>query len=88
MTSTDVPSLPSTHSIYMGAWYIGEQSSSVTPACFVPMWAGLPWPRLDGGTAGAAEGFSLGRCVQTLRRSGLVQPGGVCTSLEVTNLGG
>ncbi|CAM9190550.1 unnamed protein product [Pylaiella littoralis] len=61
-----------------------EQSSSVTPACFVPMWAGLPWPVLgggdEGGTAPAAE--RLMRCVEALRQSGLVQPGGVCTSLE------
>lgn len=95
VTFTDAPSLPlsllpfpPTRSTYLGAWYIGEQSSSVTPACFVPMWAGLPWPRLDGEAAGAVEGFSLERCVQSLRSSGLVQPGGICTSLEVGDLCG
>lgn len=73
----------------------GEQSSSITPACFVPMWAGLPWPRVDsvldgkgggnggGGGGGGAQGVRLARCVESLRGSGLVQAGGVCTSLEV-----
>ncbi|CAM9566394.1 unnamed protein product [Scytosiphon promiscuus] len=77
----------------------GEQSSTITPACFVPMWAGLPWPMPvgsgngnTGGRAGAPtatqedqdedEAQRLERCVGALRRSGLVQPGGVRTSLE------
>ncbi|CBJ33981.1 Trehalase C-terminal fragment, family GH37 [Ectocarpus siliculosus] len=62
----------------------GEQSPSVTPACFVPMWAGLPWPVLDDDDdSGIAESADrLGRSVKALRSSGLVQPGGVRTSLE------
>ena len=75
----------------------GEQSSSITPACFVPMWAGLPWPRVDcaldeksgvtggggGGGSGGVQSVRLARCVESLRGNGLVQTGGVCTSLEV-----
>lgn len=74
----------------------GEQSASITPACFVPLWAGLPWPVLDDGADGGAGegggaappgesggGRRLAACVEALRRSGLVQPGGVRTSLEV-----
>eukprot|EP00903_Cladosiphon_okamuranus_P020327 g18650.t1 len=71
----------------------GEQSSSITPACFVPMWAGLPWPVLDdgagagvsvpiGAAADSESGLRLARCVEALRQSGLVLPGGVQTSLE------
>ncbi|CAM9701211.1 unnamed protein product, partial [Ectocarpus sp. 13 AM-2016] len=64
----------------------GEQSPSVTPACFVPMWAGLPWPVLDDDDeSGIAESaHRLGRSVEALRSSGLVQPGGVRTSLEAS----
>ncbi|CAN0427370.1 unnamed protein product, partial [Ectocarpus fasciculatus] len=64
----------------------GEQSPSVTPACFVPMWAGLPWPVLDDDdNSGIAENaHRLGRSVEALRSSGLVQPGGVRTSLEAS----
>ncbi|CAN0055782.1 unnamed protein product, partial [Ectocarpus sp. 4 AP-2014] len=64
----------------------GEQSPSVTPACFVPMWAGLPWPVLDNDDdSGIAESaHRLGRSVEALRSSGLVQPGGVRTSLEAS----
>ncbi|CAM9251232.1 unnamed protein product, partial [Hapterophycus canaliculatus] len=64
----------------------GEQSSTVTPACFVPMWAGLPWPVLvgngDSNDGDAAGPLRLARCVEALRLSGLVRPGGVRTSLE------
>ncbi|CAM9331971.1 unnamed protein product [Ectocarpus sp. 12 AP-2014] len=64
----------------------GEQSPSITPACFVPMWAGLPWPVLDDDEdSGIAESaHRLGRSVEALRSSGLVQPGGVRTSLEAS----
>lgn len=58
------------------------------------MWAGLPWPRLDcdvnggggGSGGGSGEGEMLARCVESLRSSGLVQEGGVGTSLEVKNI--
>lgn len=74
----------------------GEQSSSITPACFVPMWAGLPWPVLDGDGGGGGYGGEssaapaaerLTSCVEAIRQSGLVQPGGVRTSLEVRLVG-
>lgn len=55
------------------------------------MWAGLPWPSLPGCGPddanignGIAEDARLGRCAESLRKSGLVQPGGVCTSMEVS----
>lgn len=47
------------------------------------MWAGLPWPRLTEDEGEESAGARLSRCVASLRSSGIVQPGGICTSLEV-----
>ncbi|CAM9636426.1 unnamed protein product, partial [Sphacelaria rigidula] len=61
----------------------GGQSTSITPACYIPLWAGLPWPRAQDGASGReSAGARLARSVASLRSSGLVQAGGVCTSLQ------
>ncbi|CAN0367758.1 unnamed protein product, partial [Discosporangium mesarthrocarpum] len=54
----------------------GRQSSSITPAAFSPLWAGLLWP----GAPGLKH--RLHSCVAALKGSGLVLPGGVQTSLR------
>ncbi|CAN0014508.1 unnamed protein product, partial [Choristocarpus tenellus] len=55
----------------------GKQSPSVTPAGYIPLWAGLPWP-------GPNVGSRLAACVESLKGSGLILPGGVKTSTAVS----